>query len=367
MASARAEKVKEALERPPMPTIAWTDDDLLSTGSTCLNLAITGKPHGGYIKGHYFLVVGGSSGGKTVEALTCMAEACHNPQFDEYDLILDNVEDGALMNMEKFYGKRLANRLRAPRYDARDNPVMSRNVEDFYFHVDDALARGKPFIYVLDSMDALSSTQERKKFQERKEANRNPKKKINGEMMDGKAKVNSANIRQISADLKDTGSILIVICQTRDIIDSVAFGDQQTRSGGRSLKFYATAEIWLNKGPAIKKSVMGKERQIGMTSIVRVKKNRLAGKEWEVKIPFYWQFGIDDVGGCVDYLVDEKYWKKDDSGVITAKDFDMSGTREKLIGYIQEDNLETELRSLVTDVWRKIEEACRIDRKPRYS
>lgn len=366
MASSRAEKVKEALERPAVANIAWTEADLLSTGSTCLNLAITGKPHGGYIKGHYFLVVGTSSGGKTVEALTCLAEAAADPRFDEYDLILDNVEDGALMNMEKFYGKRLAGRLVAPRYDARDNPIMSRNVEDFYFNVDDANARGKPFIYVLDSMDALSSTQERRKFAERKDATRT-KKKITGEMMDGKAKVNSANIRQVTSDLKATGSILIVICQTRDAVDSIAFGDSQTRSGGRSLKFYATAEIWLNKGPAIKRTVLGKERQVGMTSIVRVKKNRLSGKEWEVKIPIYWSFGIDDIGGCVDYLVEEKYWKKDDSGKITATDFELSGTRDKLVNYIEEDDLETELRSLVTDVWRKIEDACRVERKPRYT
>ena len=64
------------------------------------------------------------------------------------------------------------------------------------------------------------------------------------------------------------------------------------------------------------------------------------------------------------YLVDEGRWSRD--GKIKAPDFDMVGSREKLVALIEEKGLERDLRELVADVWDEIEEASEVKRKRRY-
>ena len=91
-----------------------------------------------------------------------------------------------------------------------------------------------------------------------------------------------------------------------------------------------------------------------------------------IQIPIYYSFGIDDIGSCVDYLIDEGHWKKaktkkgKEGTGIKAKEFDFKGTREKLIQYIGDNNMEKDLRDIVGDVWKEIEDAVKINRKKRY-
>src|SRR5690606_25785618 len=117
----------------------------------------------------------------------------------------------------------------------------------------------------------------------------------------------------------------------------------------------------------LKKTVNEKDRQIGIISRISVKKNRLTGKEWTVEVPIYWSIGIDDVGSCVDFLIEEKHWKKDGQGKIDAKEFEFVGTRNKLIDHIEHEGLEFDLRQLVAEAWKKIEDGCRVERKSRYT
>ena len=79
-----------------------TAKDFLSTGSTLLNLACTGFPNRGFVKGRYYFIVGDSTSGKTWLSLTCLAEASINPNFKDYRFIYDNAEDGALMDITRF-------------------------------------------------------------------------------------------------------------------------------------------------------------------------------------------------------------------------------------------------------------------------
>ena len=81
--------------------------DYLSSGSSLLNLACTGDVHKCFLKGHYYHIVGDSQSGKTFLSLTCLAEAARNPAFKDYRFIFDNAEDGALMNIEHFFGKKV--------------------------------------------------------------------------------------------------------------------------------------------------------------------------------------------------------------------------------------------------------------------
>lgn len=345
-------------------------DNYLSTGSTLLNLAISGRPDGGIPAGKYAYFVGDSSSGKTFLALTTLAEAQISSHFRGYRIIFDNAEDGALMDFNRYFGQAVAERLEPAGVDKDGEPVASTTIEEFYFHLDDALDRaekGKPFIYVLDSMDALSSDYEGKKFGEAKTAAKKGRD-AKGSYGDGKAKMNSTYLRRAISRLRDTGSVLIIISQTRDNIDAGMFEPQKTRSGGHALKFYAAVEIWTSVGGKLKKTVHDKDRQVGIVARLTVKKNRITGKEWQVAVPLYWSTGIDDVGSMVDFLVDEKAWPKNKSGQIDGTgDFQgCSGYREQVIQFIEQEGLEADLRELVGDVWKSVEDACAVSRKKRY-
>jgi RecA/RadA recombinase len=230
---------------------------LLKTGCTILDLAISGRRAGGFAKGHYFWMCGDSSSGKTFLMLTCLAEASINPEFNGYRFIYDNNERGALMDFEKHFGRRMVDRLEAPGIDEDGRPVHSMEIEDFYFNLDDALAQaekpgGAPFIYLLDSMDSLDSEYSEKKFQEAKKAARGDGK-AKGDYGDGKAKINSTRLRRVVARLAKTGSILIILSQTRDNINAGMFDEPQTFAGGHALRFYATVQLWSSVGSKIKK------------------------------------------------------------------------------------------------------------------
>jgi recombination protein RecA len=345
-------------------------ENYLSTGSTLLNLALSGRADGGIPAGKYAYFVGDSSSGKTFLALTALAEAQLSEHFKGHRIIFDNAEDGALMDFNRYFGPTVASKLEPARVDKDGDPQPSSTIEEFYFNLDDALdkaEKGKPFIYVLDSMDSLSSDYEGKKFDEAKTASRKGKD-AKGSYGDGKAKTNSTYLRRAVARIRDTGSVLIIISQTRDNIDAGMFEPSKTRSGGHALKFYAAVEIWSSVAGKLKKTVHGKDRQIGIVAKLSVKKNRITGKEWSVAVPLYWSTGIDDVGSCVDYLVDEKQWKKDGSGQIDGSgDFKgCVGYREQVIKYVEDSELEDDLRELTADVWKMVEVACTVERKQRY-
>jgi len=354
--------IEQALLRPRkerrMPVQV---SDLLSTGSTLLNLACTGRVQGGFIKGHYYLFCGDSDSGKTFLTLTCLAEASVNKHFKDYRFIYDGGEYGALMNIEKFFGKGVADRIEPPATDEDNGPVYSQTVEEFYFHVDDAIKDGRPFIYIQDSQDSLSSTAEIGKFDEWKEAFKKGKE-TTGSYGDNKAKIHSAGIRQLLGPLQKTGSILIVLNQTRDSFKPF---EEKTYSGGRALKFYATLQLWASVKEKIKRTVKGKLRQLGIRSRIRVKKNRITGKDRQILVPIYHSFGIDDIGSCIDYLVEEKHWPKK-GAKLKAEEFEFVGTTEQLITLIENGKAEMDLREIVADVWNGVEKACEVKRKSRY-
>jgi hypothetical protein len=200
-----------------------------------------------------------------------------------------------------------------------------------------------------------------------------------------KAKTNSQNIKRYVSRLRDDGSILIVLSQTRDKVNSF-IPNQKTRAGGKALRFYAHVEVWTSVVGRLTKKYQGKELVNGTLIQMEVQKNRQSG--WEatkITVPFYKGHGFDDVGGCIDFLVDWRHWatsakededvppkkgrkgpRKKAGGTIVAPEFSFTGTRDALAVKIQEDGDERELRLLVQEVWDEIEAACAVKRKPRY-
>lgn len=365
-----SKKLEDALTATaPKRQAPIPDSALLKTGSTILDLAISGRRKGGFTKGRYFWVVGDSSSGKTFLMLTCLAEASINKEFDGYRFIYDNVEDGALMNLQKYFGGRMAARLEAP--GTAEEPY-STTIESFYYHLDDAVKAaaapgGKQFIYVLDSMDALDSKYAESKFQEGKKAARGGDK-AKGDYGDGKAKINSTAIRRVVAKLRATGSILLVLSQTRDAIDAGPFEEQQTHAGGRALKFYAAAQLWSSVGSKIKKSIGEREIVVGVHCRVKIKKNRLTGKERVVEFPIYHDTGIDDIGGMVDWLVYWGYWLKNKQGFIDAGSAweGIAKRREDLIEWIDEKGMRDDLEDVVEQAWAALEKRLAVERKSKY-
>lgn len=342
-------------------------ESAVSSGSTLLNLACTERPDTAFSKGGYYYLVGDSMSGKTWLSMSCFAEACRNPAFKDYRLIFDDVEGGAQMDVVHYFGKEVARRLEPPAWK-NNLPVMSDTVESFYYHIFDLLGEGRPFIYVLDSQDALTSTAAETKLMKQKKASEEGQKSA-GSYGDGKAKYHSENIRIVVSKLRKTGSILIVIGQTRDNIGFGAMFEPRTRAGGKALRFYADLEMWSSVGKKIKRVVRGNKRTIGGRVIVEVRKNRVTGKvgkDRSVILPIYYSLGIDDVGACVDYLVAQKHWQQY-KGTIDATELKKKMDRMALIRYIEERNFEVPLSKLVAKVWRQVEAECVVHRKPRYT
>lgn len=330
-------------------------DDFLSSGSRMMNLAATGKTYGCFAKGHYYWFVGDSDSGKTWLTLTCLAEAAMNKHFKDYRFIFINSERGALMNMEHYYGKKMADRLETYELDT---------IEDFYYFLDDLYKDGRPFILIQDSMDVLDSKSAKDKFQKTKNAKTG--QKIAGSYGDGKAKINSTQLRAQIGRLQETGSILIIISQTRDNIGFGAQFNPKTYSGGHALKFYATFQIWTSVMGMISKKVGEKNREMGTRIKINIKKNRVTGRKRSTIIPIYHSVGIDDIGGMIDYLLEEGHWKKGSKGIMADELSTEPMKYEDLVAHVQEMDLEADLAKVVSSVWHAIEAKCAVTRKKRY-
>lgn len=339
----------------------------LSSGSVLLNLACSNHPDYSMLSGKYYWMAGASSSGKTFWTLQHLAEASINPEFDEYDLIHDDVEGGSMMDVAKFFGQKLAARIQSP-HVINGEPSASGTISDFYIGLNNRFKlleknKCRKFIYLLDSMDALRSEQSDEKFDKRKIGGSDDGV---GDYGMEKPKMNSQRLPDVVAELEKHDCILIVLSQLRDKIGAGMFEKKTTVSGGHALKFYATWQLWSTLGREETKTVHGNKRQIGITSRISVEKNRLSGKEWVIELPIYWSHGIDDVGGCVDFLIDEKKIPKDKNGKLTAVDFSFEGSRDELVQYIYRGGLQRTLRNVTVETWREIEQQCAVDLVNKY-
>jgi recombination protein RecA len=332
---------------------------LLPSPSTLLNCACSDSAFGAFSTGRMINLIGDSSSGKTLFALSCLAEAAGHEEFSNYRLIYDDVENALTFNIPYLFGDVLASKIEPPASDEDELPIPSETIEDFHCNINDALDEGHPFIYILDSFDALDADQDKEKVEDMRSA-RARGTKAKGSYSMAKPKKSSELMRNICSSLKKTESILVIISQTRDNISPMSF-TPKTRSGGNALRFYAHHEIWLSMGQKIK----SKERIIGVNVKAKVSKNKLTGKVREVGFQIFYDLGIDDVGSCIDFLVDEKIWPKTKQ-TINAKHFELNVSRAKLIEYIENKNKRDKLCKIVNRCWSEIEEELKLNRKIKY-
>jgi len=349
-------------------------DNIIPTGSTLLNCACTDNPLGGYGLGKLVNLIGDSSSGKTMLALSCCAEMAMHKRFDDYDFYYDDVEAALEINLEYLFGHQTNDRI--------NMEVVSDTIQDFYGNIVAAIQNGRPFVYILDSLDALTSIEERKRaMQMAKDSG-----KIEVDEEDGKAKKKKGSyklekpkligeiLRVICRDIKDMEALVMPISQTRD---NIGFGfTDKTRSGGKALKFYSTHELWLS----VLKTFLRRKRAIGVSTQAKLTKNKLTGKKRSVVFPIFDDYGVDDLSANVDFLLENGIWKmgtvkkanpktkkKPTGRTIKATDFGLEGTKEKIINEIELQSLEYDLQLLVGQTWNDIEEKIRLNRKPKYA
>lgn len=338
-------------------------EDFLSTGLTTLNLACTGTTTRGIPKGHYVLFVGDPSTGKTWVGMQILAEACRNSAFDDYQIVADMPEFGALMNIRKYFGSKMADRITGPQGSLYELGSHSSTLEEFYDNADAVLDKG-PAVYLLDSMDSLQTEEDEEQNQKERKA-RQGGKEASGSYGTDKAKKNSRKLRVLANRLKKTGSILIIISQTRQNIGFTAKLKPKTRSGGDSLTFYNRFEIWLSVREKVWDKIGTKKVKVGQYTKAKVVKNHLSGWEGEIDIPIFKGIGVDDTGACIDYLVDFGHWDVK-AKKIDATEFDVSLKREELAAYVEDEGKGKELRRIVRQVWKEVEAKTSLKRKARY-
>jgi hypothetical protein len=266
--------------------------------------------------------------------------------------------------MQTLFGSVASKRIVAPAYNSDGTPEYSVTMEDFESNIMRTM-EASPVVYVLDSIDALPTESEMDLQKEQRTA-REKGKAIPLSYGTERAKTMSRVLRLINAKMVLTGSFLFILSQTREKIGAMAFGSNKTRSGGKAIKFFSSWEIWSNTVETLKTKVGEKSQlPVGIRSSFKVSKNKNTGKVREVVFPIFYDYGIDDIGGCVDWLVEEGYWKKDKSGITNDDGF--TGQRKAIIADIEANSREKELRKIVGHYWKIREnKVSNGGRKKRY-
>src|SRR5690625_2087264 len=250
----------------------------ISSGSIALDIALG---VGGYPKGRIIEIYGPESFGKTTMALHAIAEsqkAGGNVAFIDAEHALD-------VNYAEKLGVDI------------DNLILSQpDTGEQALEIAEALIRsGAIDTIVVDSVAALV-----------------PEAEITGEMGDShmglQARLMSQAMRKMSGIISKTNATIIFINQIREKI-GVMFGNPETTTGGRALKFYSTIRLDVRRGEQIKKGT----ELLGNKMNIRVVKNKVAPPFKQVSIELIYGEGISKSAELVDLASDLDIIKKSGS------------------------------------------------------
>jgi recombination protein RecA len=288
--------------------------EVISTGAISIDYALG---IGGVPRGRVVEIFGPESSGKTTLALQIIAEAQKRGGMAAF-VDAEHALDAA-------YAKKLGVDL--------DNLLVSQpdNGEQALEIVEVIIRSNSVDVVVVDSVAALV-----------------PRAEIEGEMgeaqMGLQARLMSQALRKLTGAVSKSKASLIFINQLREKI-GVMFGNPETTTGGRALKFYSSVRVDIRRIGAIKDG----EDVVGNRTRVKVVKNKMAPPFREAEFDIMYGEGVSREGDLIDIAVEHKIIEK--SGAWFAYGGERLGQgRENVKNFLKEN---IDIRTAIEDKVRK--------------
>ena len=288
------------------------DVDVISTGSPSLDLALG---IGGLPRGRIIEIYGPESSGKTTIALSVAAQA----QKEGGNVAFIDTEHA----LDPEYAKRMG-------VDVEKLVLSQPDSAEDALNIVEKLVKSELFdVIIVDSVAALV-----------------PRAELEGEIGDQyiglQARLMSQALRKLTGIVSKTRTVLIFINQTRAMIGGMVPG-QETTTGGKALKFYASVRIELKKVGQIEKG----DEVIGVKIKARIVKNKVAPPFKSAEIEIYYNEGISYEADLINLGL--KY------GVITKEGNSFYFEGEKLGGsYQSAREYLKENKDKAKEIWQKI-------------